>query len=228
MNHHTLSDRSTSAGTQTYPTHQLPFLKLFGLCLGAAAIAVSAQAQFFQWTVESGGNGHFYEPVAAGAPLTWTDAQTAASNAGGYLATTTSQAENLFVFSLVDQASFWRQDTANGALVGPWLGGYQPAGSPEPAGGWTWLNGDGAFTYTAWGVNQPDNFGPGEDKLHYHVTGISSPRAATWNDAGDTDYPASYVIEFNVAPVPEPAAMAVVAGLALGAFAFVRLRSNRK
>jgi len=189
------------------------------------ALGTLAHAAAFQWTVESGGNGHWYEPVAHGVALSWTEAQTTAAGMGGYLATITSAAENAFVFSLVDQAAYWHLDLDNNSSVGPWLGGSQADGSPEPGDGWTWLNGEGAFTFTAWGLSQPDNFGAVENRLHYHAG--STTRAATWNDAGDVPYPVSYVIEYNVTPVPEVESMAVVAGLALGAFALVRHRRSR-
>ena len=55
-----------------------------------------------------------------------------------------------------------------------WTGGYQPPGSPEPAGGWTWVNGD-PFVFTAWDVGEPNNAGN-----EYAITiGWSSPG---WND----------------------------------------------
>jgi hypothetical protein len=191
-----------------------------GLALGLATGTALGAA--FQWTVGSGGNDHWYEPVSFGTGISWSDAQSAATLAGGYLATVTSAAENSFVFSLVDQAAYWHADAFYNSSVGPWLGGSQPNGSPEPGDGWTWLNGDGGFTFTAWAVGQPDNFGAGEDKLHYLVPGSMSLRAATWNDVVDVQYPQSYVIEYNFAPVPEVESMAVVAGLALSAFGLLR------
>ncbi|MEP7274673.1 MAG: C-type lectin domain-containing protein, partial [Acidobacteriota bacterium] len=66
----------------------------------------------------------------------WDEAQAAAVARGGYLATILSDAENTFVFNLVNDPAYWRDDLP----FGPWIGGYQPPGSPEPAGGWTWVN----------------------------------------------------------------------------------------
>ena len=55
-----------------------------------------------------------------------------------------------------------------------WTGGYQPPGSPEPGGGWIWVNGD-PWGYTAWDVGEPNNQGN-----EYAVTiGWSGPG---WND----------------------------------------------
>ena len=78
-----------------------------------------------EWSVSSGGNGHFYEVISEA--LTWTDARDAAISAGGYLATITSEAEDIFVWNLLDSSHF-------GGHYGPWLGGFQPDGSPEPDG----------------------------------------------------------------------------------------------
>ncbi len=39
--------------------------------------------------------------------------------------------------------------------MGPWLGGYQPKGSTEPAGGWRWLSGE-TWDYSNWAVNLND------------------------------------------------------------------------
>ena len=79
------------------------------------------QGKLVQWSVWDGGNGHFYEAVAVPAGITWTEASEAANAAGGHLATITSEAENSFVFSLVDDDRFWFEWVS---LQGPWLGGY--------------------------------------------------------------------------------------------------------
>src|SRR5262245_41663089 len=91
------------------------------------------------WDVASGGNGHIYEAVAVPgtANLTWSAANAAALAAGGYLATVPTPAENLFVFGLINAPQYW----IPGSDHGPWLGGHQEPGSPEPAGGWTWVTG---------------------------------------------------------------------------------------
>jgi hypothetical protein len=74
-----------------------------------------------------------------------------------------------FVFNLVNQPQYW-----NGNL-GPALGGYQPPGSSEPDGGWTWVTGE-AWDYTNWAGGQPDNGDtPSEDGLCFLPGGV-------WND----------------------------------------------
>jgi hypothetical protein len=72
-----------------------------------------------QWKVSDGGNGHWYEAVIATG--TWTDAQSAASVAGGYLATVTSEGENNFIYSLVTNwDNYWFNE--GNVSLGPWLG----------------------------------------------------------------------------------------------------------
>ena len=79
-----------------------------------------------EWPVSSGGNGHSYEAVNVGSPISWTQAKTAAEQAGGHLATLTSEAENSFVFHLIEAPLYWRGYQAAMPLAsGPWIGGFQ-------------------------------------------------------------------------------------------------------
>jgi len=104
-----------------------------------------------------GPTGHCYEAVLAPG-LSWYDAKLACESRGGHLVTITSQIENDFVFSLVsDINAFWYLDMYGNGL-GPWLGGYQEAGAPEPDGGWHWVT-DEPWVYTNWEYGQPDNAG---------------------------------------------------------------------
>ena len=113
------------------------------------------------WSTSAGGNGHYYRLVYHSSAVSWDQAEQEAEGMGGYLATITSAAENNFVFSSISQDSHaW-----NGSY-GPFIGGFQPAGSDEPAGGWQWVNNEGSFSFTAWDSNQPDNSG-GEGFLQY-------------------------------------------------------------
>lgn len=65
------------------------------------------------------------------------------------------------MFSLVssDPAFWcpWADKYGNEYGFGPWLGGFQLYGSPEPDGNWQWVTGE-PFSYTNWEINQPDNF----------------------------------------------------------------------
>ena len=90
--------------------------------MGLLLLAGGAPAELTEWPKNEGGNGHFYEAVLVPEGIDWNEAKAAAESAGGYLATTTSEEENEFVFGLVSgDAAFWIID-APGNGRGPWLG----------------------------------------------------------------------------------------------------------
>src|ERR1041385_6947529 len=133
--------------------------------VGVAALLLTVNMAFAditneaQWTIGSGGNGHFYRVVAKPSLISWDAANAEASLAGGYLATITSSSENAFIFSLIDNSSFWTQSAND---HGPWIGGFQAAGAAEPSGGWTWVTPTGAgspepFSYSNWEAGEPNN-----------------------------------------------------------------------
>jgi hypothetical protein len=139
-----------------------------------------SQAAVFQWPM----NGHFYEPVIVPEGITWTDAKLAAEQAGGYMVTPTSQDENNFVFSLIDEAKY----CSNG---GPWIGGFQQEGAPEPNEGWGWITGE-PFDFSKWATGQPNEYqNLNENVIRY--TKLNS----TWNDTQDSGISISYVIEYD-------------------------------
>ncbi len=81
------------------------------------------------WPADEGGNNHAYQGVPAGEVISWTFADRAATLAGGYLATITSQQENDFVFGLIgDDPACWRcwRYALHGALVGRLSTGGSP------------------------------------------------------------------------------------------------------
>lgn len=149
------------------------------------------------WPVAEGGNGHAYQPVNVGQLIPWTQADAAATGAGGYLATITSAQESDFLYDVmgVDAANLFVPMMGN--YYGPWLGGYQQLGSAEPAEGWAWVTGE-PFEYTAWNSGEPSNTAGGlnEDRLHYLGHGGAQP---LWNDQIDSDWfgPTSFVIEYD-------------------------------
>ncbi len=167
-------------------------LILFGSAFGADDWVPTAAA-FRPWPVAAGGNDHTYQVVAVPELIPWTSADRAATLAGGYLVTITSQAENEFVYA----ASIDSFVLAVGNHYGPWLGGYQLPGSMEPAGGWVWVTGE-PFEYTAWASGEPSQTaGPlNEDRLHYLGHGGPAP---TWNDQTNVlEFgPMAYVVEYD-------------------------------
>ena len=182
-----------------------PAAVVFGwFWLGVVASGTAGGADWVTWAPEVGGNGHDYLAVAVPEGINWHDAQAAAEAAGGHLATPTSAAENAFIFSLVDSAEFWVEFPSNGWALGPWLGGLQPPGSPEPAGGWLWVTGE-AWSYTNWHAGQPNN-DPSEnqDRLHFANSGYPN-RRATWNDLDGTHrVMRGYIVESPGPSLPAP------------------------
>ena len=148
-------------------------------------------AELVRWSAAEGGNDHFYQVVLFDEPISWTDANSLARELGGHLVTITSQAEDEFVFRLIDDAKYWYPGLN---LRGPWIGAYQPEGAPEPDGNCRWVTGE-PFEYTSWDVGQPNNSSGLE---HYAAFGNQPRRVLTWNDLRD-DYPEmiSFVVEFS-------------------------------
>jgi hypothetical protein len=185
-----------------------PHLFIAAVLVILAIVGGPVSAAPVVWSTTDGGNGHTYEVVAAPETLSWDAARAAAQARGGDLATITSPAENAFVFDLVDSPDYWI-DYDGHIPMGPWLGGFQPLGSPEPAGGWEWVTGE-PFAFTNWAPGQPSNTS-GEDRLHFFVGEIAGQRGPTWNDVQNNGQalPRAYVVEY----VPEPggAAMFLVA-----------------
>lgn len=157
----------------------------------------SATAAPIVWDTAAGGNGHAYEVVAVPRTVSWDDARAAAQARGGDLATVTSAAENDFVFRLTDSTDYW-WDYDGHITMGPWLGGFQPPGVPEPGGGWEWVTGE-PFPYTNWAPGQPSNTS-GEDRLHFFVGEVGGLRGPTWNDVQNNGgaLPKAYVIEYGL------------------------------
>ena len=174
-------------------------------------------AETIQWKTKDGGNGHFYEVVSVPGGISWDDANAAATAAGGYLATITSQAENNFVFSLINSSTYWTY--FHSTYEGPWLGGYQYPATTTPTANWNWVTGE-SWGYTNWAAGQPNDNGGSEDKLNYYgVTG----RTSGWNDIRSIDplgKPVAYVVEF----VPEPSSLILlsIATASLLAYAWRR------
>ena len=190
---------------------------ILAAAIGGLPFANQSQASPVQWTTGPGANGHFYDVIAS-TGINWQDAQAAAVSAGGYLATITSAAENSFVFSLADQPQFWYVNQP-GANIGPWLGGFQPAGSPEPGGGYQWVTGE-PFVYTDWSSGEPNNSSNTESRIHFFKNPAPG-RSQQWNDVSDFVLINGYVVE----SVPEPSSI-VLGILGLTSLASMRRRNR--
>ena len=99
------------------------------------------------WSIDGGGNGHYYEYVRQGG-LSWTEANAAAQartylGQPGRLVSITSAAENVFVDGLRDQGQ-----------LRAWIGLRDPDG--EGPNSWAWTTGEPA-SYFNWAAGEPNN-----------------------------------------------------------------------
>ena len=164
------------------------FAGLFLFCISGRA-----PAQPEPWA-HPDGSIHYYCAVDAPDGIDWAAASDSAARLGGYLATITSRPENDFVFNLVFLRPYWYRRAGSGWWAGPWLGGRQRVGAPEPDSGWEWVTGE-PFDYTNWSQGQPNNVGD-QDAINFG----ESPYCwlPTWNDISSLD-PAihGYVVELS-------------------------------
>jgi len=156
------------------------------------------------WSGALGGNGNSYEIIIAGSTgISWEDARLAAESRGGHLATITSQAENDFIFSLIDDPQFWqRLNTLGIQAHGPWIGAFKPAGnaSMPAAQGWQWVSGE-AFNFTSWAVGQPDR--ATEHYVHFGARGqLTDDVWNNWVNHSSTLPVISYIVEYEAPPAP--------------------------
>jgi hypothetical protein len=179
----------------------------------AACLMVPAFSSPIQWTLASGGNGHWYDLTTT--PSTWTASNTQAINAGGYLATITSGAEDTF---LIDNFSTLKQHL--------WIGLTDAA----IEGTFVWVTGE-PLTYTNWLPGEPNNgfpcCAPDEDYGELVVVPIPEWVVPGWNDlpnAGPDFQPILGIVEFNTNPIPEPTTVSISAA---GLLALFVLRSRR-
>ncbi|MCA0242289.1 MAG: hypothetical protein LCI02_15675 [Proteobacteria bacterium] len=182
----------------------------------ALTAALASQAAPVQWTVASGGNGHWYDIVylPTGGGMTWDQAFADAptrSHLGqaGYMATVTSAGEQAFI--------------AGNFSAEAWLGGNDRA----VEGDFVWQNGPEAgqpFSFTNWGSGEPNNCcSDGEDDVV-----INFVASGLWNDIGlpsFPDYAQPYIIEYGPAAsaVPLPGVPALL-GLGLIGLAAINRR----
>lgn len=173
------------------------------------------RAVIVQWPKSDGGNGNYYEVVSVPEGINWLDAKNESITLGGYLCTITSFEENAFVISLLDVDSHFASGHGFDKVWGPWIGGFQPEGSPEPSGNWQWITGE-PFVYNCWYGENPDNSSE-EDYLSFFYWNNSFG----WNDlalnGAYNEIPMiSFVVEY---PIPEPSTLLL---LGLGAIILKR------
>jgi hypothetical protein len=174
------------------------------LSLSALALALAAQtaaAAPVQWTIGSGGNGHWYELL--GGSVDHATAVTTATNLGGYLVTITSAAEQAFLNTVVNPGS-----------VLSWIGLSDAA--VEGTFVWDEPTGPVTATWTNWSGGEPNNLG-NEDYVHAWWGANGS-----WNDIYPS-YGSAVLVEYS--PVPVPAALPL---LGAGIASLVALRRRKK
>ncbi|UCG41704.1 MAG: aryl-sulfate sulfotransferase [candidate division WOR-3 bacterium] len=160
-----------------------------------AVLALPARAQPEPWFGHPDSSVHYYHAVAVPGGIDWTNARDSAQVPGGYLATLTSLEESFFVFNLVDDPIYWYLRQGSGLNAGPWIGGWQRPGSPEPDSGWEWVS-EEPFDFSNWTAGEPDDEGGNENALHFGE--LPAERVPTWDDLADSDTVVqAYVLELS-------------------------------
>jgi hypothetical protein len=145
----------------------------------AAVVAAPVTAQPEPW-LHPDGTMHYYDAVSTPGGITWQGAEDSAMARGGYLTTLTTQAENDFVFGLIDSTRYWYQ-RPSGLLAGPWLGGIR---RPPAHTGWRWVSSE-SLNWSNWSPGEPGNWNGGQDAINFGET--AGARVTTWNDLSDTE-----------------------------------------
>lgn len=157
-------------------------------------------------------SGTYLDIVRVPAGITWTKARSQAESqvyagAKGHLATITSEEKNNFILL----------NLGGNSIKGCWIGGFQPAGSREPDGGWSWVTGE-PWDYTYW-IGPPNNHYGGDQGVLPYGASEDVVQVNWWDDSGKwNDFPGDipmgcYLIEYPAKEVPTTATTVVTAGL---------------
>jgi len=178
------------------------FVKSLVLAFPVAVIANGVFALPTQWTIDDGGNGHFYELVLT--ESTWFEARELTefmffNGQNGNLLTITSLEENSFVV-----------DTFGSDLHRTFLGAIQDPSSSDPAANWTWVT-DEDFDFTNWAPGEPnDDQGLKEGVLEFSGPGDS---LGQWNDTRNDAVRLGFVVEY--VPAPSASLVLILGGVSL-------------
>ena len=232
-------DPSRKQGPDAGSSATVPVTDLQKITLNGVKFLVDSKYQFFTWEelppdliiermpvkefTNPDGVTHYYEAVhyPKHGSINWHQGAYLAQDAGGYLACPTSEEENTFIFNLVNDRKFFHffppyQEGGRGGNhyeigIGPWLGGYQIKGSPEPGEGWTWMSGE-EMIYKNWAKDledgvidrdprdntQPNNSGRSDQRtIGFGEMNIPVP---TWGDYMDGTGNGGFVIEYESNP----------------------------
>ena len=190
-------------------------LGLFALIhIQTQAQCVLDQSNIYSFTY----NGNLYKIVKENQD--WLYAQSCADNEGGFLAQIDSQEEQDSIFYHTNLAGVLASNTTapdggNGSYL--WIGGNDIS----IEGQWNWTpytgttisfwQGTGATgsavggLYNNWGgsngnLNEPDNFGSGQDGLGFAITNWPLGTAGQWNDIAKANS-LYYIIEYDGNPL---------------------------
>jgi len=162
-------------------------LAAVALLLALGPMAVNAQS--------SGTHGLNYYEVVIADGINWTAANAAANakklnGINGHLATLTTGPEDLFVHGLRNMTP----GIKNGQFADSelWVGAEQIPPTSAAGDDWSWVNSEGAFSYTNWDTDEPNDNGGDE---HFLAIGIGG--AFGWNDEASLVGIWGYVIEYE-------------------------------
>ncbi|MBC02822.1 MAG: hypothetical protein CMJ34_05910 [Phycisphaerae bacterium] len=132
-----------------------------------------------RWSIECGGNGHWYELVVPRDQVTWSQARDDARTRGGTIVSLALESESEFVFNRVASAPRgWD------GVQGPWIGLSRVNQT------WVWNDGS-PLDFTNWTPGQPD--GSGSSACLWNGSGITD----LWDDQPTNTLHKSYLVEYD-------------------------------